>query len=77
MKIKKKGIEKKLRYECSGCNFRSHNKLLLSVHLMIEHQGKAFQIFEIGCEACEARELHTSCDTTKQIQPQYKTEKLK
>ena len=36
--IEKEVIEKEMRYECGSCDFRSYDKLSISVHQMIDHR---------------------------------------
>ena len=73
--VKNEVIEQELRYACDKCNFRSHDKLPISIHQMIDHGDEAYRTIGIGCEACEDGELHTNCDFTKHTQTQHKTEK--
>ena len=74
--VKNEIIGKELRYACDKCNLRSHDKLPIAIHQMIEHKDESYRIIGIGCEACEDGELHKNCDFTKHIQSHRKTEKM-
>ena len=74
--VKNEDIEEEFRYACAGCNFRSHDKLPVSIHQMIQHRDELYRTIGIGCEACEDGELHAHCDFGKHIKSQHMTDKL-